>query len=213
MALHQRARFRTPATRGLPGTPRRVVGRQCRRCRGGPGGRGDRVRRGRQRPGSGGLDAPRGHQAAAGPHSTWPLAEAFNGITVYGVLARTVADAALVLDAVSGNVEGTFTSHRRCGPVTVWTCLGGRCGSQCRPASRSPSSAPSCTRDSGCRADHGRPACRPRPHRGRARPRLRAASVGGFPVPLHLRARRMERPPRRGRQLGSPPALTSAWAG
>lgn len=38
--------------------------------------------------------------------STWPLAEAFNGITVYGVLARTVADAALVLDAVSGNVEG-----------------------------------------------------------------------------------------------------------
>ncbi len=38
--------------------------------------------------------------------STWPLPEAFNGITVYGVLARTVADAALVLDAASGNVEG-----------------------------------------------------------------------------------------------------------
>ena len=35
--------------------------------------------------------------------STWPLAEAFNGITVNGVLARTVADAALVLDAASGN--------------------------------------------------------------------------------------------------------------
>lgn len=38
--------------------------------------------------------------------STWPLPETFNGITVYGVLARTVADAALVLDAASGNVEG-----------------------------------------------------------------------------------------------------------
>lgn len=38
--------------------------------------------------------------------STWPMPEAFNGITVNGVLARTVADAALVLDAASGNVEG-----------------------------------------------------------------------------------------------------------
>lgn len=38
--------------------------------------------------------------------STWPLAEAFNGITVNGVLAHTIADAALVLDAVSGNVPG-----------------------------------------------------------------------------------------------------------
>lgn len=38
--------------------------------------------------------------------STWPLPEAFNGVTVNGVLARTVEDAALVLDAASGNVEG-----------------------------------------------------------------------------------------------------------
>lgn len=38
--------------------------------------------------------------------STWPLPEAFNGITVNGVLARTVADAALVLDAAAGNVAG-----------------------------------------------------------------------------------------------------------
>jgi len=38
--------------------------------------------------------------------STWPLPEAFNGITVNGVLARTVADAALVFDAASGNAEG-----------------------------------------------------------------------------------------------------------
>ncbi|MHB8693055.1 MAG: amidase [Solirubrobacteraceae bacterium] len=35
--------------------------------------------------------------------STWPDAEAFNGLTVLGPLARTVADAALLLDAVTGN--------------------------------------------------------------------------------------------------------------
>ncbi|MFE0135766.1 amidase [Streptomyces sp. NPDC059037] len=38
--------------------------------------------------------------------STWPWPEAFNGITVNGPLARTVADAALLLDAASGNHEG-----------------------------------------------------------------------------------------------------------
>ncbi|PJK22446.1 amidase [Mycobacterium goodii] len=38
--------------------------------------------------------------------STWPHPEAFNGVTVHGVLARTVVDAALVLDAASGNVDG-----------------------------------------------------------------------------------------------------------
>ncbi|MFJ9711434.1 amidase [Streptomyces sp. NPDC101234] len=35
--------------------------------------------------------------------STWPRAESFQGITVNGTLARTVADAALLLDAASGN--------------------------------------------------------------------------------------------------------------
>ena len=38
--------------------------------------------------------------------STWPDAEAFNGITVYGPLARTVGDAALLLDVVRGNHPG-----------------------------------------------------------------------------------------------------------
>src|ERR1700742_4556558 len=38
--------------------------------------------------------------------STWPLPEAFNGITVHGVLARTVADAALLLDVAAGNADG-----------------------------------------------------------------------------------------------------------
>lgn len=42
--------------------------------------------------------------------STWPLPEAFNGLTVNGVLARTVEDAALVVDAISGNAEGDL--HR-----------------------------------------------------------------------------------------------------
>ncbi|MEV5549834.1 amidase [Streptomyces sp. NPDC052309] len=35
--------------------------------------------------------------------STWPRAESFNGITVNGTLARTVADAALLLDSAAGN--------------------------------------------------------------------------------------------------------------
>ncbi|GAA2635914.1 amidase [Streptomyces axinellae] len=38
--------------------------------------------------------------------STWPDPEAFNGITVIGPLARNVADAALLLDAASGNHGG-----------------------------------------------------------------------------------------------------------
>jgi amidase len=53
--------------------------------------------------------------------STWPLPEAFNGITVNGVLARTVADAALVLDAASGNVEGDWHKPP---PVTVSDYVG-----------------------------------------------------------------------------------------
>ncbi|MFJ2770420.1 amidase [Streptomyces sp. NPDC087300] len=42
--------------------------------------------------------------------STWPWAEAFQGITVNGPLARTVADAALLLDAASGSHAGDL--HR-----------------------------------------------------------------------------------------------------
>ncbi|GAB7069365.1 amidase [Mycobacterium hodleri] len=48
--------------------------------------------------------------------STWPLPEAFNGITVNGVLARTVVDAALVLDAASGNADG---DRHRPPPITA----------------------------------------------------------------------------------------------
>ncbi|ODR10249.1 amidase [Mycolicibacillus koreensis] len=49
--------------------------------------------------------------------STSPLPEAFNGLTVNGVLARTVADAALVLDAVAGNTDGDRHTPP---PVTVY---------------------------------------------------------------------------------------------
>ncbi len=38
--------------------------------------------------------------------STWPDAEAFNGLTVLGPLTRTVADAALLLDVLSGTHPG-----------------------------------------------------------------------------------------------------------
>jgi amidase len=36
--------------------------------------------------------------------STWPDPEAFNGLSCYGPLARTATDAALLLDAIQGNV-------------------------------------------------------------------------------------------------------------
>jgi amidase len=42
--------------------------------------------------------------------STWPEPQAFNGLTAYGPLARTVADAALLLDVLVGNVDGDL--HR-----------------------------------------------------------------------------------------------------
>jgi amidase len=42
--------------------------------------------------------------------STWPEPQAFNGLTSYGPLARTVADAALLLDVLVGNVDGDL--HR-----------------------------------------------------------------------------------------------------
>ncbi len=42
--------------------------------------------------------------------STWPEAEAFNGLSCYGPLTRSVADAALLLDAIHGNVPADL--HR-----------------------------------------------------------------------------------------------------
>jgi amidase len=42
--------------------------------------------------------------------STWPDAEAFNGLSCFGPLTRSVGDAALLLDAVAGNRAGDL--HR-----------------------------------------------------------------------------------------------------
>jgi len=53
--------------------------------------------------------------------STWPRGESFQGITVNGTLARTVADAALLLDAASGNHAGDL--HRP-PPLTLSEAVG-----------------------------------------------------------------------------------------
>ncbi|MET7762212.1 amidase [Streptomyces sp. NPDC005393] len=53
--------------------------------------------------------------------STWPDAESFNGITCHGPLARTVADAALMLHAASGNREGDLHCPK---PVDVLSAVG-----------------------------------------------------------------------------------------
>jgi amidase len=45
--------------------------------------------------------------------STWPDAEAFNGLSCYGPLARSVEDAALLLDVLAGNVPA---DRHRVGP-------------------------------------------------------------------------------------------------
>ena len=47
--------------------------------------------------------------------STWPDAEAFNGLSCFGPLTRSVADAALLLDAVAGNRAGDL--HRPPAPA------------------------------------------------------------------------------------------------
>ncbi|MGW0742088.1 amidase [Streptomyces sp. NPDC002817] len=49
--------------------------------------------------------------------STWPRGESFQGITVNGTLARTVTDAALLLDAASGNHD--LDPHR---PPAIDAC-------------------------------------------------------------------------------------------
>lgn len=63
--------------------------------------------------------------------STWPDAEAFNGLSCYGPLARSAVDAALLLDAIQGNVpadlhkppapQGTFSeaAAREPGPLRI----------------------------------------------------------------------------------------------
>ena len=56
--------------------------------------------------------------------STWPDPEAFQGLTVLGPLARTVADAALLLDVLSGNVDGDL--HRPPRPAEPFAAAAAR---------------------------------------------------------------------------------------
>ncbi|AOW92934.1 amidase [Rhodococcus sp. WMMA185] len=58
--------------------------------------------------------------------STWPAPEAFHGLTVNGPLARTVADAALLLDIASGPHEGDLHTPA---PLTVSDGVGRETGS------------------------------------------------------------------------------------
>ncbi|HEU4944212.1 MAG TPA: amidase [Solirubrobacterales bacterium] len=51
--------------------------------------------------------------------STWPDAEAFNGLSCYGPLARSTADAALLLDAIHGNVPADL--HRPPAPPETFS--------------------------------------------------------------------------------------------
>ncbi|MGV9719686.1 amidase [Nocardia beijingensis] len=53
--------------------------------------------------------------------STWPEAEAFYGLTVNGPLARTVADAALLLDAAAGPHQGDLHTPE---PITASDAVG-----------------------------------------------------------------------------------------
>ena len=130
--------------------------------------------------------------------STWPLPEAFNGITVNGVLARTVTDAALVLDAASGNVPGDL--HQAA------AAAGGRfrrAGSRpaedrdCPPSSRSRSSAPSCTPRSAPRCESVAGQLEELGHTiVAADPDYNIGHVVELPVTVHLGAAGLGRPAR-----------------
>jgi amidase len=68
------------------------------------------------------------HLVGIKPHrgrvSTWPDPEAFNGLTVYGPLARTVGDAALLLDVLAGNHPGD--RHKVAAPAEPFAAAAGR---------------------------------------------------------------------------------------
>jgi amidase len=56
--------------------------------------------------------------------STWPEPEVFNGLTCIGPLARTVADAAALLDAACGSADGDL--HRPRLPAGTFAAAAGR---------------------------------------------------------------------------------------
>jgi amidase len=56
--------------------------------------------------------------------STWPDAESFNGLSCFGPLARSTADAALLLDAVHGNVPADL--HKPAPPAESFSAAAAR---------------------------------------------------------------------------------------
>ena len=126
--------------------------------------------------------------------STWPLPEAFNGITVNGVLARTVTDAALVLDAASGNVAGDL--HQAAAGAGVRFRRAGARPAEDRDVDEVPlhglprQAAP---RDPGGHGDRRGPARATRAHHRGGRPRLQPADVMELPVPVDVGAARLGR--------------------
>ncbi len=64
--------------------------------------------------------------------STWPEAEAFHGITCFGPLTRTVDDAALLLDVLTGNRDGD--RHRPPAPAEPFADAARRSPGQLRIA-------------------------------------------------------------------------------
>ena len=116
--------------------------------------------------------------------STWPDPEAFNGLTCFGPLTRTVADAALLLDVAPGNVPADLppaapppaepfaaAAARDPGPVAD------------RPLLRHPVRRPRRRRPRAPGRDRGlRRAARPaRPRVVGGRPRLRPGRPGADP--------------------------------
>jgi len=64
--------------------------------------------------------------------STWPDPEAFNGLTCVGPLARSVEDAALLLDVLSGNLPGDL--HAPPAPREPFVTAARRCPGRLRIA-------------------------------------------------------------------------------
>lgn len=91
--------------------------------------------------------------------STWPEAEAFHGLTVNGPLARTVGDAALLLDLAAGPHPGDKHTPAPYGSRTRSAAIPGGCGSHCRCEFPSPPPGLRCTPRSRPRSRASPPRC------------------------------------------------------
>ena len=148
--------------------------------------------------------------------STWPLPEAFNGITVNGVLARTVTDAALLLDAASGNIDG---DRHRPAPIQAAEAVARAPGPlKIALSTKFPFNVlppPAGPRHPRRIAHRRRTTHRPRAHDRLRRSRLHGRDVVELPVPVDIWAAGLGRPARPRRRAGSahrrkPPDGTAA---